>query len=239
MITLADSHPTVPQQPGGVSAVPTPVRVLVLHGQAVFAEVLSQRLGRQPDVEVVGAVVRPARALALVASSRVSVVVLDWALPLGALDVLEQLRELPCAPVVIALGEGSDPSTIVEALAAGVLAWVPVHGSVDTLLEALQSVQRGDTWLPGRALGPVLHHLLRSNGAAPPSVLDALTDRELDVLRCMVAGLDQTAIAARLYLSPNTVRTHRRRTLAKLGVHSSLEAVFVARRAGLTPDTGR
>ena len=90
-------------------------------------------------------------------------------------------------------------------------------------------------WLPGLLLGAVLDRLLVTQRGPSPSPLDALTKRELDVLRCMVAGLDQAAIASRLYLSANTVRTHRRRALAKLNVHSSLEAVFVARRAGVQP----
>ena len=62
-----------------------------------------------------------------------------------------------------------------------------------------------------------------------------LTPRERDVLDCMTAGLDRAAIARELVLSINTVRTHTRRILAKLGTHSSLEAVSVARRTGVMP----
>ena len=214
------------------------LRVLVLHGQAVFAEVLAQRLSQQVDLEVVGAVTRPTRALALVPTCGVEAVVLDWCLPQGAAAVARELMSLEHPPFLIVLGDDEDAAAVIETLRGGALAWVPTHGSLELLLRALSAASRGETWLPGPLLGPVLQHLLSAERGPAPSVLDTLTDRELDVLRCMVAGLDQGAIATRLYLSPNTVRTHRRRTLAKLGVHSSLEAVFVARRAGLSVEGG-
>jgi DNA-binding NarL/FixJ family response regulator len=67
--------------------------------------------------------------------------------------------------------------------------------------------------------------------APPPAPFDALTRREVEVLRCIAAGIPRRAIAERLVLSPNTVRTHARNVLAKLGVHSSIAAAALLRRA--------
>jgi DNA-binding NarL/FixJ family response regulator len=215
-----------------------PRRVLVVHQQATFGEALARRLSREPGLEVLGSVTRPVRAQVLVAARAVATVVLDWDLPQGASEQLAlALRALDRPPVVVVLGEGEDePSVVLRALAAGARAWVPKSASVELLLEVLRCTALGETWLSGRLLGRVLDHVLQQQREpASTSPLDVLTDRERDVLRCMVAGLGQAEIAARLFLSPNTVRTHRRRTLAKLGVHSSLEAAFVARRAGLSP----
>ena len=66
-------------------------------------------------------------------------------------------------------------------------------------------------------------------------LVESLTPREREVLRCMVAGLGRKAVAERLYLSPHTVRTHMQNVLGKLGVHSTLAAVALARRAGVGP----
>jgi DNA-binding NarL/FixJ family response regulator len=71
--------------------------------------------------------------------------------------------------------------------------------------------------------------------APPPAPFDALTRREVEVLRCMAAGIPRRAIAERLVLSPNTVRTHARNVLAKLGVHSSLAAAALLRRVMCAP----
>ncbi|CAM5719139.1 Response regulator transcription factor OS=Streptomyces microflavus OX=1919 GN=G3I39_28055 PE=4 SV=1 [Streptomyces microflavus] len=65
--------------------------------------------------------------------------------------------------------------------------------------------------------------------------MESLTPREREVLRCMVAGLGRKAVAERLFLSPHTVRTHMQNVLGKLGVHSTLAAVALARRAGVGP----
>jgi DNA-binding NarL/FixJ family response regulator len=210
-------------------------RVLVVHGQASFGDAVAARLSREADLDVLDAVTRPARALALVAARSVDAVVLDWDLPDGSADLAGLLSRLDRPPVLVVLGGTAQPAVVADALRAGARAWLPKSAPVRLLLEALRSTHRGESWLPGTVLGPLLDHLLVEQAGPPEGPLDALTDRELDVLRCMVAGLDQSAIAERLFLSPNTVRTHRRRTLAKLGVHTSLEAVFVARRAGLSP----
>jgi DNA-binding CsgD family transcriptional regulator len=71
--------------------------------------------------------------------------------------------------------------------------------------------------------------------APPPTPFDALTRREIEVLRCMAAGLPHVAIAERLILSPNTVRTHVRSVLAKLGVSSALAAGALMRRVMSAP----
>lgn len=210
-------------------------RVLVVLGQSTFGDAVAARLARETDLEVLDAVARPQRALALVAAHSVDAVVLDWDLPDGAADLARLISELDRPPVLVVLGSTTEPAAVADALRTGARAWLPKSASVHLLLEALRCTRRGESWLPGSVLGPLLEHLLVQQAGPPAGPLDVLTDRELDVLRCMVAGLDQSAIAARLFLSPNTVRTHRRRTLAKLGVHTSLEAVFVARRAGLRP----
>lgn len=216
---------------------PVPLRLLVVHEQVTFGEALARRLEREAGLDVVGSVTRSLRAQVLVPARGVGSVVLDWDLPGAAAEALTAtLLQLDRPPVVVALGEGEDPATLLAALEKGARAWVPKSSGVDVLLQALRCTATGDAWLPPRLVGPVLDHVLGLRRSAPASPLDVLTERERDVLRCMVGGLGQADIAARLYLSPNTVRTHRRRTLAKLGVHSSLEAVFVARRAGLSAD---
>ena len=224
-----------PGLPAG-QAEPPPLRVLVVHAQTTFGEALACRLARSEELEVLGAVARAPRALALVAARSVQTVVLDWAMVAddggGLVRQLQALDEPPC---LVALGSEAPASAVVGALVCGARAWVPQSSSVATLMDALRRTARGETWLPGDVLGDVIGHLLVAQSGPSPSPLDCLTKRERDVLACMVGGLDQSAIASRLFLSPNTVRTHRRRTLAKLGVHSSLEAVFVARRAGLGP----
>jgi DNA-binding NarL/FixJ family response regulator len=98
----------------------------------------------------------------------------------------------------------------------------------------LEGVAAGETHIPPAALTGVLGLLLSGRPLSHAEALvGRLTDRELDVLELMVRGMRRAEIAAAMFVSVNTVRTHARNILAKLEVHSSVEAVSVARRAGL------
>src|SRR5439155_13306067 len=91
-----------------------------------------------------------------------------------------------------------------------------------------------ETWIPPKLLTGVLRDLRcqERERSAHRRLVDGLTAREREVLRCMMAGASRATIAEQLVLSPNTVRTHMRNVLAKLGVHSMVAAVAVARRVG-------
>lgn len=101
----------------------------------------------------------------------------------------------------------------------------------------IRGVLRDETHLPPALLTAVLRELTaaRKHRTDSERLVDSLTPRELEVLRCMVAGLGRKAVAERLFLSPHTVRTHMQNVLGKLGVHSTLAAVALARRAGVGP----
>jgi DNA-binding NarL/FixJ family response regulator len=98
---------------------------------------------------------------------------------------------------------------------------------VEHLLRVLRGVAQGETWLPPAETGNVLSLLLRrrdwcDNG---DRLLGHLTPRERQVLACLAEGAGRNQVAERLNLKANTVRTHLQNIMAKLGVHSTLEAV--------------
>lgn len=222
-----------------VSAPAPPRQVLVVDHHAVFAEAVAARLSQEPDLEVL-AVRRATHALAIVPSRGVAAVVLEqWLTDIDGLELTRRLRALPTPPAVVFLGDSDSPEEAVAALQSGAHAWVGKDSAVEMLLDALRAVLRAQMFVSPAMLGPVLQLMLHQQRSDSPTGIDTLTAREMDVLVCMVEGLDQVSSARLLFLSPNTVRTHRRRVLAKLGVHSSLEAVAIGRRAGLPLDGAR
>ncbi len=92
---------------------------------------------------------------------------------------------------------------------------------------------RGDAWLSPQMLGSILPELVSDGARAADSRLSVLTTREREVLACLVDGLTRTQIAAHLYMSANTARTHTQNLLSKLAAHSTLEAVSIALRHGM------
>jgi DNA-binding NarL/FixJ family response regulator len=137
----------------------------------------------------------------------------------------------------VVLAERDDPIRAARALQAGASGWVAKDCSLSRLLAVVRGVLRDETHLPPALLTGVLRELTaaRRNRTESEQLVESLTPREQEVLRCMVAGLGRKAVAERLFLSPHTVRTHMQNVLGKLGVHSTLAAVALARRAGVGP----
>ncbi|MGP3976663.1 response regulator transcription factor [Streptomyces sp. 8N114] len=155
----------------------------------------------------------------------------------GGLPLVARVRADYPAVRTVVLAERDDPRHAAAALQAGAGGWVAKDCSLSRLLQVIRGVLKDETHLPPALLTGVLKELTASRKHRTESerLVESLTPREREVLRCMVAGLGRKAVAERLYLSPHTVRTHMQNVLGKLGVHSTLQAVALARRAGVGP----
>ncbi|MCP3758711.1 LuxR C-terminal-related transcriptional regulator [Streptomyces sp. NPDC056773] len=235
------------------------IRVLVVDDHRIFAESLAAALAAEPDVDVSAAGSGPAalRCLerAVAEGRRFDVLLVDSdlaAVPAGVPAQRESGSAPPAAdgialvagvrvshPAVrtVVLAERDDARRAALALQAGASGWVAKDCSLSRLLAVIRGVLREETHLPPALLTGVLRELTaaRKHRTDSERLVESLTPREHEVLRCMVAGLGRKDVAARLFLSPHTVRTHMQNVLGKLGVHSTLAAVALARRAGVRP----
>ena len=133
-------------------------------------------------------------------------------------------------PRIIVLSASANARRILAAIRAGAVAWVRKDESAEHLLHVISRVAHGETWVPPSELGHVFRLLLDElDKVQEEDPLAALTPRERDVLSHVAAGADRKEVAKRMQLSVNTVRTHMQSLMAKLGVHSALEAVAVTR----------
>jgi DNA-binding NarL/FixJ family response regulator len=210
------------------------ITVLVVDEERMFADAVAAQLDAEQDITAVAAAY-PARCDQLLTAGRhTHVVLLDADLADGTANSLcEELLGTGAPPRVIMLGDSSEPERIVAALRAGACAWVRKDESLEYLLQVVHGAARGETWLPTVETGTVLRMLMRAQARRQEddTLLAALTPREREILACLADGADRRDVANRLYLSANTVRTHLRNLMAKLGVHSTLEAVALIRRA--------
>jgi DNA-binding NarL/FixJ family response regulator len=211
-------------------------RVLMVHEQEAFVDAVASLLGRSGWGPITTAS-SAAEGIAAAERLRPDVVIVDVRIgPDDGLQILDRARGLRDPPGMVVLTEDATVDAAVTSIRAGARAFVPRRSSTRDLLEAVAVVADGGGWMPADLLGPVLTVLLEPT---PPTewqnLIDGLTRREREVLDKMVAGYDRPTIARQLSISLNTVRTHTKNILAKLGVHSSLEAVSVALRAGVRP----
>jgi RNA polymerase sigma factor (sigma-70 family) len=220
------------------------ISVFVVDAERAFADALAARLEAEEDIEVVAAVHARTPAQCLIVGRHADVMLLDGDLPEGAaIRLCEELSARGEPPRVVVLSHSSEASRIVEAVRAGAAAWVRKGDSLQHLLDVIRGVSRGETWLPPDAVGQVLRMLIDRQEQQQDNdrVLAALTPREREVLTCLAEGAGRQEVAERLHLSSHTVRTHLQNLMAKLGVHSTLEAVAMSRPhlEPLRPGAGR
>ncbi len=228
-----------PETPPGTVEPVTFLRVLLIDTHAMLTDALTVQLSTADDLWVVGsATPDDPRLMEIVRTQRPDVITTEVG-PVTALTsgILRKLRAAyPPAHLVVLTGS-HDSAHAVAAARAGAAAWVSKESPLDHLLEVLRGVPLGHAFYPPRQLGAVLRELRDDVRRARDcsARLDVLSHCEREVLLRMVDGKPVSQIAVESVVTMSTVRTHVRSILTKLGVRSRLEAVSVARAAGLRP----
>jgi DNA-binding NarL/FixJ family response regulator len=212
------------------------IRALLVDDHEFYLEALGEVL-EEMDVVVVGLACSAEEALQLADLHHPDLAIVDSVL--GDEDGIELAARLrsrhPLIRVIVtADAEDVNVASAVRAVRAGARAFLPKAIPIAEVNRVAHSILSGETHIPPVLLTGVLATL--TGGALTTEDeqdrLAALSTREFDVLVLLAAGRDTAAIAEQLFLSPHTVRTHVKHVLAKLKVHSSLEAVALLLRSG-------
>ena len=206
-------------------------RVLVVDDHEVFSDALEAFLGRQPDILVVGSARDADEAMTLLGKEP-HVVLMDLDMPgTDGIEATRRIRDAaPDAKVVLVTGV-ERPDAIAKAMSAGACGYVPKSRAVDDVMDAVRRAAAGEIVMPAGDLPSVLGQLRNSGEDG----LARLTPRETQVLQALAAGETAARIAASLGISRLTVQSHVKSILAKLRVHSKIEAITLAWRHGLAP----
>lgn len=200
------------------------IGVLLVDDHPVVRAGLVALLTAVDDIDVVGEAATGEQALTAAAALRPDVVLVDLALGAG-IDGVEVIRRLPDDTRTLVLTTYDSDADLARAVDAGADGYLLKAGPPDDLYQAIRTVAAG-----GTALAPSVATRLMRRVREPGTVL---SDRETDILRLVAEGLANRDIAARLYLSEATVKTHLVHVFAKLGVDSRTAAVAEAVRRRL------
>ena len=229
------------------------IRVLAVDDQRVVREGLAMLLGLLPDVEVVGTAADGEEALALAGELRPDVILMDLRMPrVDGVEATRRLRASHPEIKVVVLTTYADDRSVLDALRAGALGYLTKDAGADEIRQALQRVASGQA-----AVDPAVQlHLIEAIAAttstststsraataatttgatSAPQLPDGLTPREAEVLGLIGAGLSNTEIAAQLFVSEATVKSHVNHMLPKIGARDRAQAVGYAYRHGLVP----
>lgn len=206
-----------------------PIRVLFVEDHQLLAEALAAMLAREPDMEVVGTAGSVADAK-LMARERVDVVLMDYRLPDGTgADATRAIKARWPAARVVMLTAVKDDETVLESIQAGADGYLTKDRAADDVVQAVRAAYAGETLLPRSVIVEIARRVAAGRERGDERrLIEPLTPRELEVLRALTDGLSTPEICEKLYIAPNTLRTHVQNIMGKLRVHSKLEAVAFA-----------
>jgi DNA-binding NarL/FixJ family response regulator len=214
------------------------VRLLLVDDQALFREALRTLLSLQPDFEIVAEAAHGEQALALAATHRPDVILMDLRMPV--MNGIEATRRLVAARPdahVIVLTTFEEDAEVFEALRAGALGYLLKACSAEKLCDAVRAAARGTSVFEPTVAAKVMSELerlsAREDRRPAPPLIEPLSAREREVLQLLAAGCSNKEIGARLRIAEGTVKNHMTNVLGKLGVLDRTQAALRARDLGL------
>lgn len=213
------------------------IRLLLVDDHELVRLGLSGLLRAEEDVEVVGEAGSAQDALAWLARHEVDVAIVDIAMPgMHGLALLEHMvNEYPSVKVVI-LSMHAEEAYVIEALRGGAAGYVLKGAGAASVVEAARAAMAGKRYLSAALTERVIDGYLQTAGRrtlASKDAMNVLTDREIDVIRLLCAGVPKNQVARQLFISVRTVETHRSNAMRKLDLHTQTDLVRYAIWSGL------
>jgi DNA-binding NarL/FixJ family response regulator len=203
------------------------IRVLVVDDHPVVRDGLRGVLDAEPDMEVVGEAAHGAEALARIPDAAPDVVLMDLRMPvMGGVEAIAALRRAAPGVRVLVLTTFDTDRDVLPAIEAGATGYLLKDTPRDELLRAVRAAHRGEAVLSPAVAGRLMGQVRRPGQ-------DALSAREIEVLRLVAAGSTNREAARALFISEATVKTHLLHVYAKLEVRDRASAVAAGYRMGL------
>ncbi len=210
------------------------IRVVIADDQPLVRTGLRLILNAEPDIEVVGEAADGADAVAVCQETQPHVVLMDVRMPeVDGIEATRRLSETDHPPKVLVLTTFDLDDVVYDALRAGASGFLLKDAPEERLTTAIRVVADGGSLFAPSVTRRLIEEFARRTAHPARPSMDDLTKRETEVLTQVARGLSNSEIAAALFVSENTVKTHVARVLMKLGLRDRVQAVVLAYESGL------
>jgi RNA polymerase sigma factor (sigma-70 family) len=213
-----------------------PIRLLICDDHRILTDTLAAVVATDPGLELIGTLSSPNEAVESIQRGHPHVVLMDIEFREGinGIEATRRIKEVSPETVVVIMTAHEDERLMARAVDAGASGFLKKTEGVDEFLGAIKAAAAGEILIDQDTLARLLPEMMREKEAREEAerLLDRLTPREREILELSARGLRTAEVARRLSISPQTVQTHVRNILAKLRVHSKLQAVAFAVRSG-------
>lgn len=211
------------------------IRILLAEDHTLVRKGLRALLEGAEEIEVVAEASDGRDAVAKVKTQSPDVIVMDISMPmLSGLEATRQISERFPKTSVLILTVHSNEEYILQALRAGAAGYLLKEAAPTELIRAIKALNRGESYLsPSISRQVIQNYVEKTERLTGETSYDRLTNREREVLQLIAEGYSIKDIALHLAISDKTVRTHRRRLMNKLNIHSTAELTLYALRHGL------
>jgi two-component system response regulator NreC len=213
------------------------IHIVLADDHNIVRKGLQALLGIEGDFKVVGEASDGLQAIDLVERLKPDILVLDLMMGgVNGLEVTRQLGKKHHEVGIVVLSMHSDESYVLEALRSGARAYILKDNTTEELVYAIREVSAGRRYLSSPLSERAIEAYTQRTTIKNDDPYDQLTTREREILQMAVQGISNADIAARLFISPRTVETHRSNVMHKLGMRSHSELLKFAIMRGLIPD---
>jgi DNA-binding NarL/FixJ family response regulator len=221
---------------GASETPPKRIRVLVVDRHRMFVEALELLFAAERDLQMAGAAATAQQAIELIGRLDPDVVLMDIDTPgTDGVEATRGIHEMSGSPPVVVMSSLPKPAALAAALEAGACGFVSKTWAADDMIDVIRRAAEGEVMLPHGGVRTLVGRLRAAAGPLSDEgvLLSQLTGREVQILRAIARGYSTREVAEALGISRLTAESHVRNILAKLGVHSKLQAATLALRYGV------